>query len=130
MSLHLLLLLPGQVLLDTSVRKVRATGTQGSFTLLPRHQDWVSVLRPGLLGYLDQSDIERQVAVDSGVLVKCAEMVQVVVRRAVLGDDLATLQRTVEQEFMRLDEHNRATRDALARLESGVVRRFAGAARW
>jgi len=129
MSLHLLLLLPGEVLLDTVVRKVRATGTQGSFSLLPRHQDWVSVLRPGLLSYLDESAAERHVAVDSGVLVKCADQVRVAVRRAVLGDDLATLQRTVEQEFMRLDEHNRATRDALARLESGMVRRFAGVVR-
>jgi F-type H+-transporting ATPase subunit epsilon len=124
MSLRLKVLVPGRVLLDVPVGKVRAVGTQGHFCLLPRHLDWVTLLRPGLLSYLDESTTERHLAVDSGTLVKCAGEIRVAVRRAVVGEDLASLRATLEAEFLRLDEQSRRTRDALVRLESGVVRRF------
>jgi len=44
---------------------------------------------------------------------------------AVAGTDLATLQATVADTFLTLDEDARRARSALARLESGVLRRLA-----
>jgi len=122
MKLHVRL--PDRELLTAEAIRVRAVGREGSFCLLPRHRDWVTVLPPGLLAWIDAQDQEHHLAVDSGVLLKCADEVRVSVRRAVAGDDLAQLQRVVEREFLRVDELTRGTRDALARLEAGVVRRF------
>lgn len=74
--------------------------------------------------YTTPAGEERYPAVDEGALVKCGPEVRVSVRRAVVGTDLDGLRNTVEQEFKRLDEHERSARSALARLEASVVRRF------
>jgi F-type H+-transporting ATPase subunit epsilon len=44
--------------------------------------------------------------------------------RGARGEDLASLRTVVEREFLTLDDRERAARSALARLETGVVRRF------
>lgn len=122
--MRLLLLLPGEPLLDEPVSKVIAEAGDGSFCLLPRHVDLVAALVPGLLIYTTPAGKERYLAVDEGTLVKCGPEVRVSVRRAVIGTNLDGLRTTVEQEFKRLDEHERSARSALARLEASVVRRF------
>ncbi len=46
------------------------------------------------------------------------------VRNAVYSPDLETLQQTVEEQFRVLDEQEKKTRTAVARLEASLVRRF------
>jgi len=122
--MRLILLLPGETLLDTKVSKVIAEAADGSFCLLPRHVDCVAALVPGLLIYLTPQGEEQFLAVDTGTLVKQGAEVRVSVRRAVQSTDLAALKTTVEQQFKRLDEHESSARSALARLEASVMRRF------
>ncbi len=122
--MQLKLLLPGETLLDEPVSKVIAEAEDGAFCLLPRHVDCVAALVPGLLLYTTSAGVERYLAVDEGTLVKCGPEVRVSVRRAVPGTNLADLRATVEQEFKRLDEHEKSARSALARLEASVVRRL------
>lgn len=122
--MRLIILLPGETLLDTAVSKVIAEAADGSFCLLPRHVDCVAALLPGLLIYHDVQGREHVLAVDTGTLVKWGPEVRVSVRRAVQSTDLAALKDTVEQQFKRLDEHESSARSALARLEASVMRRF------
>ncbi|WP_031434487.1 F0F1 ATP synthase subunit epsilon [Methylomarinum vadi] len=122
--MRLKLLLPSEILIDEPVRKVIAQGQNGSFCLEPRHVDFVSALAPGILQYIDAERREVFVAVDEGILVKCADEVLISAYNAVRGEDLATLKDTVERRFRQLDESERTARSALARLEAGVVRRF------
>ena len=118
------LLLPSRMLIDEPVRKIIAQGRNGSFCLEPKHIDFVSALMPGILQFVDADGVEVFVAVDEGILVKCADEVLVSVYQAVRGGDLETLKDTVAQRFKQLDESERSARSALARLEAGVVRRF------
>jgi F-type H+-transporting ATPase subunit epsilon len=122
--MRLKLLLPSHILIDEPVQKVIAEGQDGSFCLKPRHIDFVSALKPGLLQFIAENGEEVFVAIDEGILVKCADEVMVSTYNAVRGDDLATLKATVEQRFRQLDESERIARSALARLETGVIRRF------
>lgn len=122
MLLHVLR--PERVVLERTVQKVVAEGRSGSFGLLPRHIDFVEPLVPGILTYVEPAGAEGFVAVDEGVLVKCGTEVLVSVRDAVVGDALGTLEDTVRRRFQRVDEHERAMRSALAKLEADVVRRF------
>jgi F-type H+-transporting ATPase subunit epsilon len=122
--MRLKLLLPSHILIDESVQKIIAEGLDGSFCLEPRHVDFVSALKPGLLQFIAKDGQEVFVAMDEGILVKCADEVMVSAYNAVRGDDLATLKDTVEHRFRQLDESERIARSALARLEAGVVRRF------
>lgn len=122
--MRLRVLLPTEVLIDEDVTKVIAEAENGSFCLLPRHIDFVAALVPGLLSFVSADGREEFLAVDEGILVKCGPEVRVSTRNAVVGPDLGTLERTIEEQFRILDDRERMTRSAVARLEAEFVRRF------
>ena len=122
--MRLKFVLPTEVLLDTAVTKVTAEAEDGAICLLPRHVDFVAALVPGLLSLVRSDSVEEFVAVDEGILVKCAAEVTVSTRNAVRGPDLGVLERTIQEQFLVLDERERKARAATARLEADMVRRF------
>ncbi len=123
-TMTLKLLLPTNVLLEEPVTKVIAEAQNGSFCLLPRHIDFVAALVPGILTFTQEDEKEQYVAVDIGTLIKHGSEVLVSVFNAVRGDDLNQLNDLVREHFLILDEQQRITRSALARLEAGVMRNF------
>lgn len=122
--MRLKVLLPTEVLIDETVKKVIAEAGNGSFCLLPKHIDFVAALVPGLLSFVSDEDEEIFLAVDEGILVKCGLRVNVSTRNAVLGPDLGTLKQTIEEQFRALDDRERLARSAIVRLEADFVRRF------
>jgi len=119
-------LLPFQVFTDkTDVTRIVAETHEGSFGLLPHRLDCVAALAPGILTYETEAEGEVFVAVDEGVLVKTGPNVLVSVRRALAGKDLSQLRETVTKEFLALDETEQSVRAAMAKLETGFLRRFA-----
>lgn len=125
-SMTLRVLLPFEIFADeTGVASIVVETAQGSFGLLPRRLDCVAALVPGILSYESAAHGEVFVAVDEGVLVKTGPAVVISVRRALRGTDLARLRDTVEQEFLTLDAQEEEMRTAMARLETGFLRRFA-----
>ena len=124
--MHLKVLLPFQVFAEnTGVSRIVAETREGSFGLLPRRLDCVAALVPGILIYQTEAGPEVLVAVDKGILVKTGLDVLVSVRRAIGGTDLGKLHAAVEMEFLTLDENEQSVRIAVAKLESGFLRRFA-----
>ena len=124
--MQLKLLLPSEVLLDNiNVLRIVAETNAGSFGILPHRLDCVAALVPGILSYQTESGPEVLVAVDEGVLVKTGMDVMVSVRRAIGGTDLGQLHAAVEKEFLTLDENEQSVRIAVAKLETGFLRRFA-----
>jgi F-type H+-transporting ATPase subunit epsilon len=121
--MRLKVLLPNEVLVDEEVQKVIAEAENGSFCLLPRHVDFVATLVPGLLSFEDSGG-EVFLAIDEGVLVKFGETVLVSTRNAVRGTRLGELRETIETQFKTLDDRERKSRSAMAKIEAGFVRRF------
>lgn len=113
-------------MVETSVTKVLAPGSHGLFAILPRHVDYVAVLRQGLLTYedLDAGTGERHVAIDGGVLVKQGEAVVVSTPDAIPGERLDDLQDAVVRYFAARAERELDARAALSRLESDIVQRM------
>jgi F-type H+-transporting ATPase subunit epsilon len=124
--MNLKVLLPSQVFAEqTGVMRIVAETREGSFGLLPHRLDCVAALVPGILIYQTEAGDEVLVAVDEGVLVKTGADVLVSVRRAIGGTDLGQLHAAVEKEFLTLDEDEQSVRTAVAKLETGFLRRFA-----
>jgi F-type H+-transporting ATPase subunit epsilon len=124
--MNLKVLLPFQIFAEKiDVSRIVAETGEGSFGLLPHRLDCVAALVPGILIYQTESDGEVFVAVDEGVLVKTGLDVLVSVRRAISGTDLGQLRAMVEKGFVTLDEHEQSVRLAVAKLETGFLRRFA-----
>jgi F-type H+-transporting ATPase subunit epsilon len=122
--MRLKVLLPTKVLVNEEVAKVIAEAENGSFCLLPRHIDFVTALAPGLLSFETEEGGEEFLAVDAGILVKYGAEVLVSIRNAVRGLDLERLQQTVDEQFRALDEREKMTLAAVARLEANFIRRF------
>jgi F-type H+-transporting ATPase subunit epsilon len=121
--MKLAVFLPAEVFLDVPVVKVVAVGPAGSFCLLPRHIDFVTALVPGLLSYRSPEGAEHFLAVEGGLLVKLGDQVRVATRHAVVGA-LGELRAAVERMLVVVDERERATHSAVARLEAGFIRKF------
>ena len=85
---------------------------------------FVSALAPGILTYSKENGRERHVAVMEGTLAKIDDEVLVSTRRAVKGDSLETLNKTVKNDFRKLEEKEKKMRSAAARIEAGFIRRF------
>ncbi|WP_339560908.1 F0F1 ATP synthase subunit epsilon [Pseudomonas sp. EA_65y_Pfl1_P113] len=119
-------LLPFEVFAEeTQVSRMVVDTAQGAFGLLPQRLDCVASLVPGILSFQVDEQAEVFLALDEGVLVKTGPDVVISVRHALRGTDLAQLRDAVKQEFLTLDEHEYAVRAAMAKLETGFMRRFA-----
>lgn len=124
--MNLKVLLPFQVFAEkTGVTRIVAETRAGSFGLLPHRLDCVAALPPGILTYEDEAEGEVYLAVDEGVLIKTGQDVLVSVRNAIAGTDLRHLREAVEREFLHLNEREQSVRSALAKMESGLIRRMA-----
>lgn len=123
-AMQVTLRLPTQTLFQGSAARVFAVAEDGAFGLLPHHVDFVTALVPSVLILTGADGVEQFFGIDEGVLVKRGYAVEVAIRRGVQGDDLETLNDTVQATFVDMDEKERVARSALSRLEAGIVRRF------
>jgi len=126
LHMQLKILLPSRVFsVIENVTRIIAEARQGSFGLLPQRLDCVAALSPGILTYATEGASDVYLAVDEGVLIKTGSEVVVSVRHAIGGADLGQLRQAVEKEFVTLNEKQKTVRTVVAKLESGLIRRFA-----
>ena len=124
--IHLKVLLPFGIHSERKeVARIVAETREGSFGFLPHRLDCVAALAPGILVCETKAEGEVFLAVDEGVMVKVGLDVMVSVRRAMAGTDLERLRDSVEKDFRKLDTREEAARTAMAKLETGFLRRFA-----
>ena len=123
--MRLRVITPKEVCVDRKVTRLVAEAPDGFFGIRPHHIGFVTQLVPGVLVFEpEEGGADRFVAINSGTLVKCGEDVNVAVRGAIEGTDLARLRERVETEFRQQEEDEREARSALTRLEATMIRRF------
>ena len=121
--MNLKVLLPFRVFTEKrDIARIVAETGHGSFGILPHRLDCVAALSPGILTYEEKNKVEAYVAVDEGVMAKIGPDVFVSVRNAIAGRDLHELREAVEREFVNLDQQDRDTRMALAKMENSLIR--------
>lgn len=123
MEMVLKIMLPHKILIQTSATKITAEAENGSFTLLPRHIDFLTTLDRGIFMY-EKNEQEYFVAIDKGILIKHGYEVLVSVHNAVEGSDLGTLEYMVREQFATTDEREKSSQSAMSRLEVDFIRHF------
>ena len=118
------ILLPSEVFFEGEAAKVNAEAANGSFCLLPRHIDFVTALVPGLMTIEDEKGAKTLLAIDEGILVKKDFEVLISTRNAVLIPEMGKGRQIVQEQFNVLDDREKASRSAAARLEADMVRRL------
>lgn len=123
--IHLKIMEPEQIIADQQVDKIIAEAPNGFFCLKPRHVDFVSALKPGILYYYQEAN-EKIMAVNRGILVKCGHEVLVSVLNAIAGHDLDKLQDQVREEFSRIEKTEEEASSTLRNLEAELIQHFIG----
>ncbi len=124
--MNLKILLPFTVFIEkTGITRIVAETDAGSFGFLPNRLDCVAALVPGIFVFETEGEGETYLAVDEGILIKTGTDVLVSVRNAIEGADLAVLREVVRKEFLNIGIQEQSVRLAMARMESGFIRRFA-----
>jgi len=125
-GMRLTVVLPHRILLEQGdVAQVNVDTVAGNWCLLPRRLDCTAALVPGIVLYCDGAGTEHAIAIDEGVLVKVGREITLAVRDALSGVPLGELEHAVAAEFRARAAREAEVNAALARLESGFVRRFA-----
>jgi F-type H+-transporting ATPase subunit epsilon len=115
---------PTDIVVTAEARKVVAEGVRGTFCILPRHQDLVALLVPGLLYFESPEGHETFLATDEGLLVKTGADVWITAWKVVLAGDLASVREEVRRYFEERSQRELQARLALARLEAEFVHRL------
>lgn len=111
-------------ILNCEINKIIVECLDGYHTLLPKHIDFVSAIKPGIVIYTDNKNEEKYAACHQGIIVKKGAAVTITTRHAILGNTLDELKTVILQEFKRDDEKRKELNSAMARLELGLLRGF------
>ncbi len=125
-ALHLVITTPAVVLVDDdAVRSVRAEDQSGSFGILPRHADLLTVLPASVVRWRGADEAERYCAIRSGVLtVTGGTDIAIACRLGVLGDDLRTLAARVRAQRAEETDTDSRARIEQMRLHAHAVRQL------
>ncbi|MBD3270913.1 MAG: hypothetical protein GF384_00060 [Elusimicrobia bacterium] len=115
------LFIPKTRVFERDLYKVKTEGVSGSMCILPRHQDFVSVIVPGILLIRDTQGQDEYYAIDAGMMVKFGEKMLISTRAALRGPKLADLHEVVEKEFKKTSQHEQNAQAALKKLEADFV---------
>ena len=119
--MNLQLFTPTQILLNTPIEKIDVETIDGFFTLLPRHIDFVTTLKSGIMTYTI-NDKKYYAACDRGVLVKKGDLVRISTPFALIDNDLESLKKTIETSFKEMEEERKELNLSVGRLELGLAK--------
>ena len=118
---------PLSVIVDETVRSVRAEDASGGFGILPGHAALLTALAISVVSWRNDQDEMRYCAVRGGVLtVADGSTVAIATREAVTGNDLAHLDQTVLAQFRSDLEEERQEHVEVTRLQLSAVRQIVG----
>lgn len=119
--MDLKLVTPMQIVLDASIEKIDVEALDGFFTLLPKHIDFISALKSGIITYVINGK-KNYAACDHGVLVKKGNSVYISTTVAILADSLDELKKTITTTFKDMEQERKELNLSMARLELGLTK--------
>ena len=123
--IQLKILLPYKVFAEIkNVKKIVVETSVGSYGILPGRLDCTAALVTGILMYETDSEGEKYIAVNDGILIKAGSDVMISVRNAIGNAPLGKLREVVEKDMMQLDDLEINARTVMAKLETGFLRNF------
>jgi F-type H+-transporting ATPase subunit epsilon len=118
---------PLSVMVETDAIVVRAEDASGNFGILPGHADLITALEVSVVSWKTPEGTQPCCAVRGGVLtITKGALVSIATREAVLGDNLATLDRSVLDRFRSEAETERVEHVESTRLQLQALRRMMG----
>jgi F-type H+-transporting ATPase subunit epsilon len=122
MSLHLEILVPDGIALETRIVSLRAADASGQFGLWPGAEAFLTLLVPCVLIFREETGRERYAAADGGVLIASADRVSIVTREAVTADRLEEVADAAAAMLEARRQRERTARAEFVELEMSLLR--------
>ena len=117
------IILPNRTLSESEIDKATVPGTEGYFQILPRHIDFVSSVKPGILT-LFSGERREYYAVHYGMLVKKGAELHIACLYGIIGDSLEDLSQTLAEHIRERKEYEEEIKAILTKMEAETLRRF------
>ena len=105
--MELKLVTPTEVVLSCPIQKITIEGIDGFRSFLPKHIDFITALKPGIITYLTQDNKTKYLACNRGLFVKCGTQVSISTPWAVMSDDLQHLKQHIKQAFQEMEQERK-----------------------
>ncbi len=119
----LIVVTPNKRIVKKDIQEVIAEGGEGSFGLLPNHQDYLSAIIPSILTYRQEGK-EGYIAVDDGILVKKGEKVSLCTKEAFEKENLGQLKKEMEESLLSAKESEKRSRQEMLQMEISFIKKF------
>lgn len=123
--LHLKIITPRKVVLETAIRQITVPSSSGEMTILPRHANLFTLLTEGIMRFKTEDGDEEYLAIGGGYLETDGENVQLLVTRAYGQDkiDKETTEAAISQakEEMKKPQDKQKMEEATALLRKSVI---------
>jgi len=113
---------PTEIVLSCPIQKITIEGIEGFRTLLPKHMDFITALKPGIMTYMTQDSQIQYLACNQGLCVKCGDTVSISTPWAIISDNLSHLKIRIKQAFQEMEQERKEVGVSLARLEIGLTK--------
>jgi F-type H+-transporting ATPase subunit epsilon len=120
--MKLRVLTPTEVILEQDVVHVTAEDPTGSLGIQPGHAALVTHLVPGIVHVRGSGGQEQYVAVNGGLMMVGSDMIEIVSRQAIVGNDLQHLETHVVSDFEKELREDQAGRAAFEKLRVSFMR--------
>jgi F-type H+-transporting ATPase subunit epsilon len=124
MSLLVEIRVPDGVVLQREVAALQARDATGGFGLLPRHEDFSTVLAPCVVRLQDQAGNPSYAAVDGGILLLERGRVAIVTQEAVTADRMEDVAAAVVTMLDKRRGQERAAREAFANMVASLLQQL------
>ena len=110
---------------EDGVLVLSAEDSSGGFGIQPHHADFLTSLAIAVVSWKSSNDTRHYCAVRGGVLtVTAGREIAIATREAVVGEDLATLDKTILSRFQADADAERTERVDSTRLQLSAIRRI------
>ena len=113
---------PIEVILSCPIQKITIEGIDGFRSLLPKHIDFITALKPGIMTYVTTDNATKYLACNQGLFVKCGTQVSISTPWAVISDDLEHLKHHIKQNMAEMEQERKEVGVSMARLEIGLTK--------
>ena len=113
---------PFQVLVHQSIQKMTIESLDGFHTILPKHIDYVTALKTGIVRYVDESGKINYLACDAGIFVKKGQNISLSTHLGIKSNNLKELEKIIEIDFKKMEESRKENSKSMAQLELALSR--------
>lgn len=95
--LNLRIYTPEKLFLEKEILKITLNGKEGSFSILPKHVDYISSFDDCIMCYTDTSNKTSFLATNQGIITKIGRNIEISTFHVVVGNSLMELKNNINE---------------------------------